>query len=73
MHMIAVVQKVRAGSLLVRNTADLQEVVANTNDTRCFRVGDVVSILYSGAMTMSIPPQISVIRIRRIFPQQSCR
>lgn len=73
MHMIATVQEVHPDSLLVRSHTDMQDVSVNTNSTRCFRPGDVVSIVYNGVMTRSIPPQISAIRIRRIFPKCGCR
>lgn len=73
MIMIAMVQEVRPNQLLVRDRANFQSVVVNTNDTRCFSVGDIVSILYNGAMTKSLPSQISAIRIRRLFPRRNCQ
>lgn len=73
MIMIAMVQEVRPNQLLVRDRANFKSVVVNTNDTRCFSVGDIVSILYNGAMTKSLPPQISAIRIRRLFPRRNCQ
>lgn len=73
MIMIAIVQQVRQNSLLVRDRNNFNRVVVNTNNTRCFFVGDIVSILYNGITTRSIPPQISAIRIRRISPRRNCR
>ncbi len=72
MIMIAMVREVRPNQLVVRDRANFQSVVVNTNDTRCFSVGDIVSILYNGVMTKSLPPQISAIRIRRLFPRRNC-
>ena len=45
--------------LLVCDLNSCQEVLVHTNDACCFRPGQCVCITYSGAMTMSIPPQIS--------------
>ena len=51
--------------LLVCDCATDQEVVVHTDQACCFFPGDLVWIEYSGAMTMSIPPQISAERICR--------
>lgn len=72
MIMIATVREVRPNRLVVRNLANGQVVVVNTRNTRCFFVGDRISIFYNGVMTLSIPPQIFGIRIRHIFPRRSC-
>lgn len=64
--MIATVLEVQHGSLLVRDRRTSQEVIVHVRFARNFRRGDIVSILYSGAMTRSIPPQITAIRIFRI-------
>ena len=45
--------------LLVCDLCACQEVLVHTNNACCFRPGQCVCIEYSGAMTMSIPPQIS--------------
>ena len=66
MVMIATVLRVQRGSLLVFDFAGRQQVRVNTNDAFRFRPGDLVRIRYNGAMTMSIPPQISATRITRI-------
>lgn len=50
--------------LLVCDLDTDQEVVVHTSRGCRFRVGDHVCIQFSGAMTMSIPPQISAIEIR---------
>lgn len=73
MVMIAVVREVRAGSLLVRDRATGQNVVVNTDQTRCIFPGDLVGILYNGVMTNSLPPQISALRIQSIFSRGNCR
>jgi hypothetical protein len=65
MTMCAVILEISDRQLLVRNSKTDQEVVVNTHCNCNFRVGDRVMIFYSGAMTMSIPPQISAIRIRK--------
>ena len=57
--MQARVLRVQRDSLLVRDCRTGQNVQVNTNRARRFRPGQRVIIQYSGAMTMSIPPQIS--------------
>lgn len=64
--MFAIVQEVRPDSLLVRDRRTRQDVLVHTPIARQFRPGDLVRILFSGAMTMSIPPQITAVRICRI-------
>ena len=66
MIMTATVQEVWSSSLLVRDHATSQEVIALARNAGCFSPGDRVRIWYNGAMTNSLPPQISAIRIRRI-------
>ncbi len=65
MTMCAVILEIDNRRLLVRDSKTDQEIVVNTRCNCNFRVGDRVIIFYSGAMTMSIPPQISAIRIRK--------
>lgn len=72
MTMHATVLRVEESSLLVRDHNTSQEVVVHTQRARCFRTGDRVRIWYSGAMTMSIPPQITAIKIMKI-PPCGCR
>ncbi|MDO4174582.1 MAG: hypothetical protein Q4D42_07440 [Eubacteriales bacterium] len=64
--MIATVLEVQENILLVRERRTAQRVLVHTLLARHFRPGDIVRILYSGAMTMSIPPQITAIHITRI-------
>ena len=52
--------------LLVCDLCACQEVLVHTNNACCFRPGQCVCIEYSGAMTMSIPPQISAECIKLI-------
>jgi len=68
MVMIATVLSVQRSNLLVFDFSNRQQVQVNTNDAFLFRLGDLVRIRYNGAMTMSIPPQISAIRIMKISP-----
>lgn len=42
-----------------------QEILVHTDQACCFSCGDLVQIEFSGAMTMSLPPQISAICISR--------
>jgi len=44
--------------LLVCDLCTGQRVCVHTDQACCFAAGDCVCIHYSGAMTMSIPPQI---------------
>lgn len=50
--------------LLVCDQCGCQEVLVHTNDACRFQAGQCVSITYSGAMTMSIPPQITASCVR---------
>ncbi len=61
--MIATVMEVRQCSLLVCDCATRQEVLVHTNSACQFSCGECVCIHYNGAMTMSIPPQISAVCI----------
>lgn len=65
MTMCAVILEISDHRLLVRDSGTRQDVVVNTRCNCDFRVGDRVIILYRGAMTMSIPPQISAVKIRK--------
>lgn len=53
-------------SLLVCDCCTHQEVLVHTDEACCFCVGDCLCIEFSGAMTMSIPPQITATCIRRV-------
>ncbi len=65
MTMCAVILEISDRRLLVRDSKTDQEIAVNTRCNCNFRVGDRVIIVYNGAMTRSIPPQISAIRIRK--------
>ena len=65
MTMCAVILEISDRRLLVRDSQTDQEIAVNTRCNCNFRVGDRVIIVYNGAMTRSIPPQISAIRIRK--------
>jgi len=64
MTMQATVLRVQENALLVFQHATSQRILVHTAEACRFRVGDVVCIQYSGAMTFSIPPQITAINIR---------
>ena len=61
--MYAQVLEVNTDSLLVCDLYNAQRVQVNTDCACHFCPGDRVCIHYSGAMTMSLPPQISAIKI----------
>lgn len=56
---------VQNGCLVVCDCCTGQRVVVHSEDACCFRPGDCVCIWYSGAMTMSMPPQISANCIKK--------
>lgn len=72
MLIIACIKEVRKNSLLVQDCSTSQDIVVNTNCTRCFCVGDRIRICYNGIMTNSLPPQISATCIRRISSCCGC-
>ena len=49
-----------------RDCSTKQEVIVHSDRACCFSVGDTVCIVYNGVMTLSIPPQISAMSIRKI-------
>ena len=59
------VLEVRCDSLLVCDCSTCQQVQVNTANACCYQVGDCLCIHYNGAMTNSIPPQISATCIHR--------
>lgn len=63
MTMQATILRVQPDTLLVLQHATFQRMLVHTPEACHFRVGDVVCIQYSGAMTFSIPPQITAINI----------
>ncbi|MDE5753117.1 MAG: hypothetical protein K2H89_01020 [Oscillospiraceae bacterium] len=64
--MTGVILEINENQILIRDEATNQEVAVNTCCVCNLAVNDRVSILYSGMMTMSIPPQISARRITRL-------
>ena len=56
----ATVLETNPDSLLVRDSSG-QEILVYTRNARQFTPGDFVRIIYNGAMTLSLPPQISAI------------
>ena len=61
--MYAEVVKVCCGYLLVCDLCERVEVRVNTERACCFHPGEKICIRYNGAMTLSLPPQISADRI----------
>lgn len=66
MTMQATVRRVERNNLYVFDHAMSQIVVVHTLEAYRFRVGDFICIQYSGAMTRSIPPQITATNISLI-------
>lgn len=66
MIMLATVISARSDHLLVIDLSNRQQVRVNTREAPRFRTGDLIRIRYNGAMTMSIPPQISALHIARL-------
>lgn len=64
--MTARVMEVSCNSLLVCDQSTCQQVQVNTSNACCYRAGQCLCIHYDGAMTASIPPQISATSICRI-------
>lgn len=64
--MCATVLRVCRCALCVCDHATSQEVMVHTPQSCCFHVGQQICIEFSGAMTMSIPPQITADCIRPV-------
>lgn len=64
--MKACVLRADCGELLVRDLSTSQEVRVHTDQACRFSAGQTVCIVYNGAMTMSLPPQIHADSICRI-------
>jgi hypothetical protein len=62
----AQVLQVTDGDLLVRSCRTGQEILVHTDCACRFSAGDCVRIRFNGVMTMSIPPQITALCIRKI-------
>lgn len=71
MTMYATVISTNPGSLLVRDFETGMEVLVFFRQANRFRSGDRIRITFSGAMTRSIPPQITATSIQRVssFPR----
>lgn len=63
--MTARILKADCCELLVCDQCTNQEVIVHTDKGCCFSRGECVCIHYNGAMTASIPPQISAHCIHR--------
>ena len=59
----ATVLRVQPNNLLVFQHSTSQTILVHTPNACRFNVGDFVCIRFSGAMTMSIPPQITATNI----------
>ena len=57
---------IREGAILVCDHCSDQTVMVHTDLACCFCPGDQLCVEYSGAMTMSLPPQISATHIPRL-------
>ena len=53
----------RCRALLVCDCCTGQQILVCTDHASCFNPGDRVCIEYSGAMTRSLPPQITAWRV----------
>ena len=65
-QLTACIRRVCRCELLVCDLCTSQEVLVHTPEACCFCVGEHICIEYTGAMTMSIPPQINACRITRL-------
>ncbi len=66
LKMNAVIVEIHDKRLLVRDEHTNQEYVVNLKRNRKFSIGDKLVIHYGEAMTLSLPPHISAVRIRKI-------
>lgn len=66
MTMCARVIKVEEHHLVCCDLCKMQKVIVHTPRACCFCVGDEVRIRFCGAMTMSLPPQITACCITKI-------
>ena len=71
--MNARILRVNNCQLLVCDLGTSQEVLVHTDKACCFRAGQCVCIEYSGAMTMSIPPQITASCVKLLNNNGGCR
>ena len=61
----ATVLEVQPCWLLVTDRQTNQQVLVYARNACCFSVGEAITIYYNGAMTYSIPPQITALCIQR--------
>ncbi len=66
LKMNAVILEIYDKRLLVRDEQTNQDYIVNLKRNRKFNVGDTLVIHYGEAMTLSLPPHISAVRIRKI-------
>ena len=64
--MRAQVVEVQEDALLVCDQSTGQQVQVHTSCAHCYAAGDHICIHYNGAMTNSIPPQISADCIHKV-------
>lgn len=64
----------RAGcrQLLVCDLCGSQEVLVHTDSACCFQPGQCVCVTYDGAMTRSVPPQITADCVRSLNNSGGC-
>lgn len=67
LKMNAVILEIQDKMLLVRDVQTNQEYIVNLRRNRKFCVGDEVVIIYGETMTLSLPPHISAVRIRKKY------
>lgn len=59
--------------LLVCDLCGSQEVLVHTDSACCFQPGQCVCVTYSGAMTRSVPPQITADCVKPLNNGGCCR
>ena len=62
----ACVLRVCPCELLVCSLCTGQQVLVHTPEACCFHAGERVCVTYDGAMTHSLPPQITAQRVERM-------
>lgn len=65
MFLNAMILEINPGRMLVRDLSNNNEVLVHYRNAGRFSRGDCVRITHTGAMTFSIPPQITAISIQR--------
>ena len=72
LKMNAKIVEVSDKRLFVRDLQTNQEYVVNLRRNCDFDIGDEVVIFYGEAMTLSLPPHISAVRIRKKVNRREC-